>query len=334
MAAPQIEIVVVTPFQQNCQLLWDAGTRSGIVVDPGGDVPLILQRIAANRLSIEAILLTHGHLDHAGGAAELRRTLPALPDGTPVPVIGPDRRDAFLLSGIAAQATALGVPGMGDVEPDRYLRDGDVLELAGCRLEVRHVPGHTPGHVVFIDVAHARPGRRHPVPGFGRPHRLPLLRRPGADRRHQVQADGAGRRCRHHPRPWPALDDRRRAPRQPVPLAGPLHDARRAAPVRSTTMEDQTVRRHHPATALLAVSLALCGGGAARAQEAEPTAAQPTLKQVPLAIVGHDGVRHAFTVELAQTPRQQEVGLMFRTAIPPRAGCCSSGRCRSRARCG
>ncbi len=153
MAAPQIEIVVVTPFQQNCQLLWDAGTRSGIVVDPGGDVPLILQRIAANRLSIEAILLTHGHLDHAGGAAELRRALPVLPDGAPVPIIGPDRRDAFLLSGITAQATALGVPGMGDVEPDRYLRDGDVLEFAGCRLEVRHVPGHTPGHVVFIDVA-------------------------------------------------------------------------------------------------------------------------------------------------------------------------------------
>ena len=153
MAAPQIEIVVVTPFQQNCQLLWDAGTRSGIVVDPGGDVPLILQRIAANHLSIEAILLTHGHLDHAGGAAELRRALPVLQDGAPVPVIGPDRRDAFLLSGITAQATALGVPGMVDVEPDRYLHEGDVLELAGCRLEVRHVPGHTPGHVVFIDAA-------------------------------------------------------------------------------------------------------------------------------------------------------------------------------------
>ena len=154
MAAPQIEIVVVTPFQQNCQLLWDTGTRNGIVVDPGGDVPRILQRIAANRLSIEAILLTHGHLDHAGGAAELRRALPARPVGTPVPVVGPDRRDAFLLSGIASQAAALGIPGMRDVEPDRYLREGEVLELAGCRLEVRHVPGHTPGHVVFIDAVH------------------------------------------------------------------------------------------------------------------------------------------------------------------------------------
>ena len=151
MAPPRIEIIVVTPFQQNCQLLWDPDTAIGIVVDPGGDVPRILHRIAANSLTIEAILLTHGHLDHAGGAAELRAALPTRPDGTSVPVIGPDRRDAFLLSGIAAQATALGIPDMNDVAPDRYLEEGEVLELAGCRLEVRHVPGHTPGHVVFID---------------------------------------------------------------------------------------------------------------------------------------------------------------------------------------
>ena len=107
MAPPRIEIVVVTPFQQNCQLLWDPDAGTGIVVDPGGDVPRILQRIAANGLAIEAILLTHGHLDHAGG--------------------------------------------MNDVTPDRYLEEDEVLELAGCRLEVRHVPGHTPGHVVFIE---------------------------------------------------------------------------------------------------------------------------------------------------------------------------------------
>ena len=153
MAQPRIEIVVVMPFQQNCQLLWDPDVGTGIVVDPGGDVPRFLQRIAANGLAIEAILLTHGHLDHAGGAAELRTALPARPDGTPVPVIGPDRRDAFLLSGITAQAAALGIPGMRDVIPDRYLEEGEVLAFAGCRLEVRHVPGHTPGHVVFIETA-------------------------------------------------------------------------------------------------------------------------------------------------------------------------------------
>ena len=153
MTSPRIEIVVVTPFQQNCQLLWDPAAGTGIVVDPGGDVPRILERIAANGLAIEAILLTHGHLDHAGGAAELRAALPARPDGTPVPVIGPDRRDAFLLSCITAQAAALGITGMKDVVPDRYLEQGEVLAFAGCRLEVRHVPGHTPGHVVFIEAA-------------------------------------------------------------------------------------------------------------------------------------------------------------------------------------
>ena len=153
MAPPRIEIIVVTPFQQNCQLLWDPDAGTGIVVDPGGDVPRILQRIAVNGLAIEAILLTHGHLDHAGGAAELRAALPARPAGTPVLVIGPARRDAFLLSGIAAQAAALGIPGMNDVAPDRYLTEGEVLDLASCRLEVRHVPGHTPGHLVFIEAA-------------------------------------------------------------------------------------------------------------------------------------------------------------------------------------
>ena len=153
MAASHIEIIVVTPFQQNCQLLWDPATALGIVVDPGGDVPEILQRIAAHGLVIEAILLTHGHLDHAGGAAELREALPGRPDGTPVPVIGPDRRDAFLLSGIAVQAAGLGIAGMRDVAPDRYLQEGEILYLAGSRLEVRHVPGHTPGHIVFIEAA-------------------------------------------------------------------------------------------------------------------------------------------------------------------------------------
>ena len=85
-------------------------------------------------------------------------------------------------------------------------------------------------------------------------------------------------------------------------------------------MEKRTVRRHHPAAALFAVILTLGHVTAARAQEAEPTAAQPILAQEPLSITTHDGVRHAFSVELAKTPRQQEVGLMFRTAIPPTGG--------------
>ena len=152
MPPPKLEIVVVTPFQQNCQILWDGDTGRGVVVDPGGDVPQILARLAGLGASVEAILLTHGHLDHAGGAAALRDALPPV-SGAPVPVIGPDRRDAFLLAGIAAQAGALGIADMRNVTPDRYLEEGDLLFFAGCRLRVLHVPGHTPGHVVFIEEA-------------------------------------------------------------------------------------------------------------------------------------------------------------------------------------
>jgi len=144
LAAPKLEIIVVTPFQQNCQILWDEETGRGVVVDPGGDVPQIRGRIQSLGVTIEAILLTHGHLDHAGGAAELREALE-------VPVLGPDERDAFLLSGIAAQAAQFGITGMRDVTPDRFVAEGEELAFAGCRFEVLHVPGHTPGHVVFID---------------------------------------------------------------------------------------------------------------------------------------------------------------------------------------
>lgn len=151
MPSPKHQIVVVTPFAQNCQILWDDDDRRGVVIDPGGDVPQILTRIAALGVTIEAILLTHGHLDHAGGAAALRDALPALADGTRVPVIGPDRRDAFLLAGIDAQAASLGIADMHDVAPDRWLEEGETLSYAGCRLKVLHVPGHTPGHVVFVE---------------------------------------------------------------------------------------------------------------------------------------------------------------------------------------
>ncbi len=149
----KLETVVVTPFQQNCSILWDPDSRLAVVTDPGGDVPAILARLKPLGVSVEAILLTHGHLDHAGGVEELREALPVRPDGSPVPVIGPDRRDAFLLSGIAEQARLFGVSGMRDARPDRYLEQGEVLELAGRRLEVLSVPGHTPGHVAFFDRA-------------------------------------------------------------------------------------------------------------------------------------------------------------------------------------
>jgi len=101
-------IVPVTPFQQNCAILWDEATMRAIVVDPGGDVDRILAAIDQTGVTVERILLTHGHLDHAGGAAGLGEALRARPGAGAVPIEGPDRRDAFLLEGIAAQAAQYG----------------------------------------------------------------------------------------------------------------------------------------------------------------------------------------------------------------------------------
>lgn len=138
-------IVPVTPLQQNCTLLWDDATKGAWVIDPGGDVPRILGAIEELGLLVERILLTHGHIDHAGGAAELRDALPS------VPLDGPDARDAFLLDGLEEQGRRFGVDGARNVRPDRWLEEGDNLELAGHRFEVLHCPGHTPGHLVFLD---------------------------------------------------------------------------------------------------------------------------------------------------------------------------------------
>jgi glyoxylase-like metal-dependent hydrolase (beta-lactamase superfamily II) len=144
--------VAVTPFQQNCALIWDAETARGVVVDPGGDVARIEAAIARAGFTVERILLTHGHLDHAGGAAALKRGLEARQGGT-VPIEGPDRRDAFLLSGIAAQAAQYGIEGMEDATPDRWLAEGETVSIAGQEFAVLHCPGHTPGHLVFASTA-------------------------------------------------------------------------------------------------------------------------------------------------------------------------------------
>lgn len=150
LAGLELAVVPVTAFGQNCSILWDPATRHAVVVDPGGDVPVLLHALAARDLTVDCILLTHGHLDHAGGADVLRNELVRLQGGT-VPIIGPDERDAFLLSDIAAQAARYGLTGMGNVTVDRYVTDGEILPVLGRSLAVLHVPGHTPGHVVFHD---------------------------------------------------------------------------------------------------------------------------------------------------------------------------------------
>jgi hydroxyacylglutathione hydrolase len=142
-------IVPVTPFQQNCAILWDEASKAGMVVDPGGDVDRILAAIDQTGAGIEKIVLTHGHLDHAGGAAGLRDALQAK-YGTTVPIEGPDQRDEFLLNGIAEQAAGYGFEA-SNVTPDRWMVEGDILMLGPHRFDVLHCPGHTPGHLVFVN---------------------------------------------------------------------------------------------------------------------------------------------------------------------------------------
>ena len=140
----QAAIIPVTPFQQNCVLIWDDASKQAWVIDPGGNVPRIQEAIATLGLKVERILLTHGHIDHAGGAAELREALN-------VPLEGPDERDAFLLDGLAEQGKAYGMTEARNVRPDRWLVEGDAVTLGTHRFDVLHCPGHTPGHLVFVN---------------------------------------------------------------------------------------------------------------------------------------------------------------------------------------
>ena len=139
-------IVPVTPFQQNCTILFDDADKIGVVVDPGGDVDQILRAIEDNGLSIEAIWITHGHIDHAGGAAEMK-------EKSGVRIEGPHPEDQFLIDGLAAQGQMYGMPEARSFETDRWLDEGDVMTLGETTWEVRHCPGHTPGHVIFFNRA-------------------------------------------------------------------------------------------------------------------------------------------------------------------------------------
>ena len=140
----KFKIVPVTPFEQNCTLLWCDETRRAAVVDPGGDVERILQAIERLDLRVEKILITHGHIDHAGGAAELAERLA-------VPIEGPHEEDRFWIDGMPQQALTFGFPNVRAFTPDRWLKQGDRVQVGNLELQVLHCPGHTPGHVVFFD---------------------------------------------------------------------------------------------------------------------------------------------------------------------------------------
>jgi hydroxyacylglutathione hydrolase len=143
-------IVTVTPFQQNCTLLWNEPDKQALVIDPGGEVPRILEAIKKHGIRPERIILTHGHIDHAGGAAELKEALEAEADAV-VPLEGPDARDQFILEGLEAQAARFGMTGIRNVLPDRWLAEGDEVRLGSQSFAVLHCPGHTPGHLVFVN---------------------------------------------------------------------------------------------------------------------------------------------------------------------------------------
>jgi glyoxylase-like metal-dependent hydrolase (beta-lactamase superfamily II) len=136
-------ILPVTPFAQNCTLLWEPDSLRAAVVDPGGDVEDILAAITARNLRAEKILLTHGHIDHVGGTADLARRLG-------VPVEGPQREEAFWLDQLPEQCRMFGFPDTPALQPDRWLEDGDTVTVGGMTLDVLHTPGHTPGHVCFV----------------------------------------------------------------------------------------------------------------------------------------------------------------------------------------
>ncbi len=136
-------ILPVTPFQQNCTLLWNPATMIGAVIDPGGDLDQIEKGISEVGMKVEKILLTHGHIDHAAGAADLKERLG-------VPIEGPHEADRPLLDALEAQGQAYGLPARA-VTPDRWLEEGDTVTVGGHSLDVLHCPGHSPGSVVLVN---------------------------------------------------------------------------------------------------------------------------------------------------------------------------------------
>jgi hydroxyacylglutathione hydrolase len=144
MSKARAAIVPVTQFQQNCTLLWCEATKRAAVIDPGGDLDRIQDAIAQAGVTVEAIWLTHGHIDHAGGAADLKEALG-------VPITGPHRADLFLLQHLTESARAYGLAAVRNVTPDQWLDEGDRVALGDLSFDVLHCPGHSPGSVAFVN---------------------------------------------------------------------------------------------------------------------------------------------------------------------------------------
>ncbi|MEO0327383.1 MAG: MBL fold metallo-hydrolase [Pseudomonadota bacterium] len=139
----KIGIIPVTPFEQNCTLIWSEETQKGVVIDPGGDIPKISSAISETGIEVQNILLTHGHLDHVGGAMALAKQLD-------VKIVGPHIDDKPICDSVEEVAEKYGLGGsFENVSPDQWLSEGDTVDIGGMNFEVLHCPGHAPGHIVF-----------------------------------------------------------------------------------------------------------------------------------------------------------------------------------------
>ena len=139
----KIKIIPVTPFAQNCSLLICEATQKAALVDPGGDIEKILDAIKDEAVTIEKILLTHGHLDHCGVSKQIR-------DQLNIPIEGPHIDDQFWIDQLEEQSKQFRLPHSSSFTPDRYLTDNETVEFGNIKLRVKHCPGHTPGHVIFF----------------------------------------------------------------------------------------------------------------------------------------------------------------------------------------
>ncbi|OGT22120.1 MAG: hypothetical protein A2V90_04210 [Gammaproteobacteria bacterium RBG_16_57_12] len=136
-------IIPVTPYQQNCSLIWCQHTHHGALIDPGGEADRLLRAARTEGVQLQMLLLTHGHWDHVGAAQEIAEQLG-------IPIIGPHQEDAFWLERLPRQTEMLGFAPLQAFIPDRWLTDGATVRLGKITLDVLHCPGHTPGHVVFF----------------------------------------------------------------------------------------------------------------------------------------------------------------------------------------
>lgn len=145
MGQLQAGIIPVTPFQQNCTILFDSETREGVVIDPGGDVDQIIATLEQNGIAVKEIWLTHGHIDHAGGAEELKEKLG-------LKIVGPHADDQPLLDRLEEQGKRFGVAmEVRNCKPDRFLSEGDKVSFGEHVFEIYHTPGHAPGHVIYFN---------------------------------------------------------------------------------------------------------------------------------------------------------------------------------------